>query len=183
MKIYTKTGDKGETSLLGGTRVAKSHIRIDAYGTIDELNANLGLLHDQNLNNDLKQWIHVIQNELFDMGAYLACEADPRRYNLALVSEDQITRLEREIDLMEEVLKPLKNFILPAGHPAVSQCHVSRCVCRRAERKVILLSQSEEIPARIIQYLNRLSDYLFVMARKIGHDLGIHEVLWRPGGN
>jgi cob(I)alamin adenosyltransferase len=178
MKIYTKTGDKGETSLLGGRRVSKNDIRIEAYGTVDELNANLGLIHDYGISRDQKEKIHTIQNELFDMGAYLACEVDPEKFKLSLIGEDQILRLEEEIDEMEKDLSPLRNFILPAGHLAVSQCHVARCVCRRAERNIIHLSQQEKISDTVISYLNRLSDYLFVLSRKIAHDMGVEEIKW-----
>lgn len=181
MKIYTKTGDRGETSLLGGTRVPKTHRRIEAYGTIDELNAHLGLLHDQEIPEELKSRLHQIQHELFDMGAYLACEKDPERFNLKPAGEEQIKRLESEIDMMVKDLPPLKNFILPAGHMAVSQCHVARCVCRRAERLVIYLSQDDEVSDGVVKYLNRLSDYLFILARRIAFDLGVNEILWSPG--
>jgi len=178
MKIYTKTGDQGKTSLLGGTRVLKSHIRINAYGTVDELNAHLGLLKDMMTDPDLKENLFRIQHELFDIGAYLACETDPGKYRLNLIEDKQISRLEQEIDLMEESLPPLRNFILPGGHPIVSQCHIARCVCRRAERNVITLGENEAISGQVVIFLNRLSDYLFVLARKITNDLGLQEIIW-----
>lgn len=178
MKIYTKTGDQGKTSLLGGTRVLKSHIRIEAYGTVDELNAHLGLLKDQPVDSGIKDNLFRIQHELFDMGAYLACEADPGKFRLNLIEDRHIQKLEEEIDRMEEELPPLKNFILPGGHPAVSQCHVARCVCRRAERNVITLNEYEKVSGNVVRYLNRLSDYLFVLARKLTKDAGIQEVIW-----
>jgi cob(I)alamin adenosyltransferase len=178
MKIYTKTGDQGETSLLGGTRVPKSNIRIEAYGTIDELNAHMGLLNDQNIAADLKESILRIQHELFDIGAYLACETEPEKFKLRLINTHHIQMLESGIDQMENELSPLKNFILPGGHVSVSQCHVARCVCRRAERNVIQLAENQEVSELVIKYLNRLSDYLFVLARKIAKDQGIQEVIW-----
>jgi len=178
MKIYTKTGDQGMTSLLGGTRVLKSHIRIEAYGTVDELNAHLGFLKDFEISPVVKERLLRIQNELFDMGAYLACEDQPAKFNLRMIREVNIERLENEIDDMEETLSPLRNFILPGGHPAVSQCHISRCVCRRAERNVIHLNEYQKVSPFVIRYLNRLSDYLFVLARKLASDLGIQEIIW-----
>lgn len=178
MKIYTKTGDQGTTSLLGGTRVLKSNIRIEAYGTVDELNAHLGLLKDYELATSLRNSLLRIQHELFDIGAYLACETNPEKFNLKLIGELHIQKLEMEIDQMEKELTPLKNFILPGGHPAVSQCHIARCVCRRAERNVIHLNEYQEVSGLIIRYLNRLSDYLFVFARKLAKYFGIQEVIW-----
>lgn len=181
MKIYTKTGDQGMTSLLGGTRVLKSHIRIEAYGTVDELNAHLGLLKDFEISPAVKERLLRIQNELFDLGAFLACEDRPEKFNLRMIGEENIERLEHEIDDMEETLSPLRNFILPGGHLAVSQCHISRCVCRRAERNVIHLNEYQEVSSLAIRYLNRLSDYLFVLARKLASDLGIQEIIWTSG--
>jgi cob(I)alamin adenosyltransferase len=179
MKIYTKTGDQGETSLLGGTRVLKSNIRIEAYGTIDELNANLGLLKDYGMTEQLKERILRIQHELFDIGAYLACETDPERFKLRMIHSVQIQNLESEIDEMEEELTPLTNFILPGGHISVSQCHIARCVCRRAERNIIHLGEFHDVSELVIKYMNRLSDYLFVLARKLTKDHGVQEIIWR----
>jgi cob(I)alamin adenosyltransferase len=178
MKIYTKGGDKGHTSLLSGKRVPKSNLRIEAYGTIDELNSHLGLLRDKNISTAIKEDLLHIQKILFVVGSILSCEVDPETYHLARVREADVAELERGIDTMEKELPVLNNFILPGGHEAVSQCHISRCVCRRAERFVVLLHEEEHIDEVIIQYLNRLSDYLFVLARKIGHDLGIKEINW-----
>lgn len=178
MKIYTKGGDTGKTSLLGGKRVMKSNLRIESYGTIDELNAHLGLLRDQPMNELYKDELFKIQNTLFVIGAILACEVDPATYQLPNVREEDITMLEKSIDRMEEELPGLKNFILPGGHPAVSQCHVARCVSRRAERHVVFLSEEIEVADIIIKYLNRLSDYLFVLSRKMARDLGVPEMYW-----
>lgn len=180
MKIYTKGGDKGKTSLLGGKRVSKSDIRIEAYGTVDELNANIGLLKDYDISDDHKVSLLKIQNDLFKMGSILACEVDPDKYNLPRIEDSDISEIEKNIDEMEKELPVLKNFILPGGDLAVSQCHIARCVCRRAERLIVLLSEEEETDDVIIRYLNRLSDFLFVLARKIGHDKGINEINWMP---
>ncbi|MBR9999349.1 MAG: cob(I)yrinic acid a,c-diamide adenosyltransferase, partial [Cyclobacteriaceae bacterium] len=154
------------------------HIRIEAYGTVDELNAHLGLLKDYEIAPHLRDNLFRVQHELFDMGAYLACETDPGKFKLNMIEERHIRKLEDEIDQMEEELSPLKNFILPGGHLVVSQCHIARCVCRRAERNVITLNEHEEISGTVIRYLNRLSDYLFVLARKLTKDAGIREVIW-----
>jgi cob(I)alamin adenosyltransferase len=179
MKIYTKTGDKGTTALYGGKRVSKADLRIDAYGTIDELNSYIGLLNDQPVNNDKKNILLSIQNELFNIGSHLA--ADPEKPNLKLPSlkSSDIEVLENEIDMMNEVLPELRYFILPGGHQSVSFCHIARTVCRRAERKVIELNEISPVNDLIIIYLNRLSDYLFVLARKMGQELNIEEVPWR----
>ncbi len=180
MKIYTKTGDQGQTSLLGGERVSKAHDRINAYGTVDELNSQLGLLRDQDVNTARIQFLVEIQERLFTIGASLA--AVPGKKNIVkpdLVPED-IAKLEQSIDAMDGSLPPMKNFILPGGHSAVSICHITRCVCRRAERLVILLSESEPVDELIVQYLNRLSDYLFVLGRKMAQELRIEEKPWKP---
>ena len=181
MKIYTKTGDTGETSLIGGTRVSKSHIRIDSYGNIDELNSNIGLLCDHKINPDIKNKLLKIQHELFIIGSLLACEVDPSTFKLQQLEEESVIRLENEIDEMNNELEPLRNFILPGGNSIVSHCHICRCVSRRAERSVILLNQSTRISPEIIRYLNRLSDYFFVLARWLAKDLGVKEILWKPG--
>jgi cob(I)alamin adenosyltransferase len=181
MKIYTKGGDKGQTSLLGGKRVLKSDPRIEAYGTIDELNANLGFLRDLEISETVKGDLFNIQNKLFVIGSILACEDDPAQYNLTNIDEMDIAFLEMGIDAMEKKLPVLRNFILPGGHIAVSQCHICRCICRRAERHVVLLGEVEVQEEVIIKYLNRLSDYLFVLARFLGHELGIEEINWAQG--
>jgi len=180
MKIYTKGGDKGKTSLLGGKRVSKSNMRIEAYGTLDELNANIGLLKDYDISDDIKVSLLKIQHDLFKMGSILACEVDPDQYNLSRIQDSDIIEIETLIDDMEDKLPVLKNFILPGGDIAISQCHISRCICRRAERLTVLLSEEEEVEEVIIRYLNRLSDFLFVLARKIGFDKGIPEINWIP---
>lgn len=180
-KIYTKTGDTGETSLFGGARVPKSHIRIEAYGTVDELNSYLGLVRDH-VPSDLpgaRQLLKDIQDRLFVIGANLA--SDPAKHmNVPDVHEYDLERLEQAMDAMDTELPPLKNFILPGGHPAVSHCHVARCVCRRTERLVVALHHNEPVPEILIRYLNRLSDYLFVLARKLAQHLGAEEIVWNP---
>lgn len=180
MKIYTKTGDKGETSLFGGARVPKDHIRIEAYGTVDELNSYLGLVRDEPLSQHDEKIIITIQDRLFTLGSLLA--ADPSKSNLKLpqITASDITFLEHEMDNMNETLPEMKTFVLPGGNKAASLCHVARCVCRRAERNVITLSRNETINELLIIYLNRLSDYLFVLARKQMFDNQATEVPWIP---
>ncbi|MCB0736139.1 MAG: cob(I)yrinic acid a,c-diamide adenosyltransferase [Bacteroidetes bacterium] len=179
MKVYTKTGDKGETSLIGGVRVAKNDLRIDAYGTIDELNSFVGLVRDVCPDEEQKQVLYNVQNTLFVIGSNLA-SAPESKMQIPDLQENEIEELERSIDKMEMVLEPLKNFVLPGGHQAVSHAHVARCVCRRAERNCVALQQQADIDHSIIPYLNRLSDYLFVLSRKMAKDLGAEEVLWKP---
>ena len=178
-KIYTKTGDTGETGLFGGKRLPKHHIRIESYGTVDELNAYLGLLGDVYENQQLVGWIREIQDLLFRIGASLAMEPGATPV-IAGVEEKHVVELEGRMDAMDEELPPLKNFILPGGHPTVSFCHIARCVCRRAERATVALAQEEEVDPVIIRYLNRLSDFLFILARHIGQELGAEEVAWKP---
>lgn len=178
-KIYTKTGDQGETSLFGGKRLPKSHLRIDAYGTVDELNSYLGLLRDSIGEESLRELLKAIQDRLFTIGSNLASDPD-KDMIVPDVEAADIERLEQEIDRMNDSLPELKNFILPGGHPTVSTCHIARCVCRRAERLVVALQQSSRVDNILIQYLNRLSDYLFVLARYIGHQGGVEEVVWKP---
>jgi cob(I)alamin adenosyltransferase len=180
LKIYTKTGDKGETSLLGGTRVPKYHDRIEAYGTLDELNSYIGLLRDQDIAVRYKDLLLIIQDRLFTAESLLA--TDPLNepdYALPQLHDEDILLLESEIDRMNEVLPALTSFILPGGHPAVSHAHVARCICRRAERLTIKLSASSPVDLIIIRYLNRLSDYLFVLARMLAKDLNITETPWK----
>ena len=177
-KIYTKTGDKGQTSLFGGKRLPKHHIRIESYGTVDELNAFLAIVRDGLTDKKLLAVLFEIQNRLFTIGANLA--SDPsKEMKTPDILESDIILLEKEIDRMEEELPILKNFILPGGHPLVSHCHVARCVCRRAERLVVALAENEAVAQILIQYLNRLSDYLFVLSRKIARDLGVEEIAWK----
>lgn len=187
MKVYTKTGDTGTTALFGGTRVPKHHIRIESYGTVDELNSHIGLIRDQDINVLYKNVLIEVQDRLFTVGAILATPPEketlkngqPRLQNLGIVESD-IEFLENEIDRMEEALPPMTHFVLPGGHTTVSYCHIARCVCRRAERLAVHLNDIEPTDERVIKYLNRLSDYLFVLARKLSHDLNADEVQWIP---
>jgi cob(I)alamin adenosyltransferase len=180
MKIYTKTGDQGLTSLIGGTRVKKSHLRIETYGTVDELNAHLGLVGDQQVNAGRRDFLRQIQDRLFTIGALLARDPEKPRMQLPDLLESDIEVLEKAIDALEEHIPPLKVFVLPGGHPAVSFCHIARCVCRRAERSVIALQEESFVEELVIKYLNRLSDYLFVLSRMMAHELGAEEIPWKP---
>jgi len=180
MKIYTKGGDKGNTSLLGGSRVLKSNIRIHAYGTVDELNSYIGLLADQEVNRGRVDFIRAIQSTLFTIGSHLAAASEMDTSKLPEIAEPQVELLEKAIDEMDEALPELKSFLLPGGHQSVSFGHVSRCVCRRAERLVIQLGDENFVPPIIITYLNRLSDYLYVLSRKMGQELGVEEIPWKP---
>lgn len=181
MKIYTKTGDKGSTSLIGGTKVPKSHLRIEAYGTVDELNSYIGLCRDLLTDNAVRDLLQEIQDRLFTIGSSLACDPEKEpRMRLPDLKEADITLLEKAIDNMNESLPEMKNFILPGGHSTVSHLHIARCVCRRAERNVVRLEM--EFPASdslTLKYLNRLSDYLFVLARYAGKQLDAEEVAWK----
>ncbi|MDI1317236.1 cob(I)yrinic acid a,c-diamide adenosyltransferase [Flavobacterium sp.] len=187
MKVYTKTGDTGTTALFGGTRVPKHHIRIESYGTVDELNSHIGLIRDQDINTLYKNVLIEVQDRLFTVGAILATPPDketlkngqPRLQNLGIVETD-IEFLEIEIDTMEESLPQMTHFVLPGGHTTVSYCHIARCVCRRAERLAVHLNDLEPTDELVIKYLNRLSDYLFVLARKLSFDLHADEVQWIP---
>ena len=183
MKIYTRTGDKGQTGLLGGTRVAKDDPRIEAYGTVDELNSHLGMLRDLAAPHH-GEFIINIQNILFAIGSRLASanEAEATKFKVPPVTEDEITALERAMDAMDKDLEPMRNFILPGGHIAISQAHICRTVCRRAERRVVQLSANSELDGTILRYLNRLSDLLFVMARHLGHVHGVADAPWKPRG-
>ncbi|WP_353117169.1 cob(I)yrinic acid a,c-diamide adenosyltransferase [Myroides odoratus] len=187
MKIYTKTGDRGTTALFGGTRVPKNHVRIEAYGTVDELNSYIGLIRDQEIPALEKQTLLAIQHHLFTVGAILA--TDPQkavlkngkeRLNIPKITSNTLVFLENEIDRMEENLAPMTHFILPGGHTTVSFCHIARCVCRRSERLSVQLDQEEPVEPEVLMYLNRLSDYLFVLARKLTFDLQADEVKWIP---
>ena len=179
-KIYTKGGDKGETSLLGGTRVPKYHDRIEAYGTLDELNSYIGLIRDQDIDSHFKDILLNIQNKLFVAESHLATDKEENIKKLPQLDSQAITLLETEIDKMNEKIPPLKSFILPGGHTVVSYCHIARTICRRAERLVIKLGHQYKIDPIIIKYLNRLSDYLFVLARALAKDFNIEETLWKP---
>ena len=179
-KIYTRTGDKGQTSLIGGTRVPKFHPRIEAYGTIDELNSYIGLIRDQDIDRHFKDILLEIQDRLFTAESIIALDpAAEVTVKLPALNESDITLLEQEIDRMNEILPELRSFILPGGHPVVSYCHIARCICRRAERHTIRLAQAQAVEEKVIQYLNRLSDYLFVLARRLGKDLGADETAWK----
>jgi len=187
MKVYTKTGDTGTTALFGGTRVPKDHARIESYGTVDELNSYIGLIRDQEINQHYKDILIEIQDRLFTVGAILATPPEKevlkngqkRLQNLGIIESD-IELLEKEIDTMEDSLPQMTHFILPGGHTTVSYCHITRCVCRRAERLAVHLSHNEPVADIAIKYLNRLSDYLFVLARKLSKELNADEVQWIP---
>lgn len=185
MRIYTKTGDRGTTALFGGTRVPKHHIRIETYGTIDELNVNIGMIRSQPINEKHAEQLIEIQSHLFTLGSELATDPEKavmrngkERLQIAKIREEQVMALERAIDEMNESLPPLRHFLLPGGHPTVSYCHISRTVCRRAERLATALFLEEPFDESLLKYLNRLSDYLFVLARKIGDELGVEETPW-----
>jgi cob(I)alamin adenosyltransferase len=180
VKIYTKKGDKGTTALIGGKRVSKSHIRIEAYGTVDELNSWLGLIAGSFNTVTEKEMLRKIQEVLFVMGSLLAADPAKAKMKLPEISEDDITLLENEIDRMNEKLPALTAFILPGGTTLTSYCHIARCVCRRAERKTVVLSLKSKVAPIIITYLNRLSDYLFVLARFASHQAGQEEIKWQP---
>ncbi|MBT8276355.1 MAG: cob(I)yrinic acid a,c-diamide adenosyltransferase [Bacteroidia bacterium] len=187
MKIYTKTGDTGTTALFGGTRVPKYHIRIESYGTVDELNSHLGLIRDQEIDNRYKELLMNIQDRLFTVGAILATDPEKAvlksgkdRLNIPKISDSDIELLESEMDAMNDALPPMTHFVLPGGHTTVSYCHIARCVCRRAERLATLLHSEEPINEAVLRYLNRLSDYLFVLARKLSNDLKAEEIKWIP---
>jgi len=180
MKVYTKTGDKGQTSLFGGQRVSKGHLRIHAYGTVDELNSYMGLLRDLSADEIRNQEIQRIQDRLFTLGALLATESEKAKKRLPLIKQNDVVVLEQAIDAMELNLEPIKTFVLPGGHPTVSYCHIARCVCRRAERLSVELAEDNDIEALVIQYLNRLSDYLFVLSRFLTKSLGAKEIPWLP---
>jgi cob(I)alamin adenosyltransferase len=180
MKIYTKTGDKGFTSLIGGTRVAKHHIRIESYGTIDELNSYIGLIRDQDIAMHDKDVLKHIQDRLFTIGSSLASDPEKSKMVIPDLTVDDIEMLEKEMDAISEQLPPLKHFILPGGNNAISFCHIARCVCRRAERITVHLAEESTVDEKVNIYLNRLSDYLFTLARKIGNDNKMPENQWIP---
>ena len=187
MKIYTKTGDNGTTALFGGTRVAKHNIRIESYGTIDELNSWIGLIRDQEIDVTSKKTLVAIQEKLFTVGAILATDPEKavlksgrERLNISKIDIEDIELLEKEMDTMDALLPPMTNFILPGGHTTVSYCHIARTVCRRAERLATHLYENEPFDMHVLQYINRLSDYLFVLARKLSSDLKAEEIKWIP---
>jgi len=180
MKIYTKTGDKGITSLLGGTRLPKYDLRIESYGTIDELNSHIGFLRDQKINAESTAQLVEIQDRLFTVGSELAADPEKSKVKIPVLSENDVQYLEEAIDKMNEHLPVMRNFILPGGHPAVSACHITRCVCRRAERLIVHLSELSKVDPLIIKYINRLSDYLFVLSRKLTVEFNANETPWKP---
>lgn len=180
MKVYTKKGDSGTTQLVGGNRVSKSELRIDAYGTVDELNSFIGLLRDQEASSNKTEELLEIQDRLFTLGSHLATDASGTKMKLPELSPDDVAKLESWIDAMELTLVPMKSFVLPGGHQAVSTSHICRCVCRRAERLVVQLDENDVTPPLAISYLNRLSDYLFVLSRWLTKETGAHEQPWTP---
>lgn len=180
MKIYTKTGDKGLTSLIGGTRVAKHHIRIESYGTVDELNSYIGLIGCQDIDPHHQLILKEIQDRLFTIGASLAADPEKSKMKIPDLLNEDITLLENEMDRMNEVLPELKHFILPGGNTTVSYCHIARCVCRRAERLTVALAESSFVDSKVTVYLNRLSDYLFILGRKLANDAKVVENIWLP---
>lgn len=182
IKIYTKTGDAGNTSLIGGTKVSKSHLRIEAYGTTDELNSYIGLCKDLLTDKHAQTILQEIQDRIFTIGSSLACDpVKEPKMKIPDLKEEDVVLLENEIDRMNDAIPAMKNFILPGGHPTLSQLHIARCVCRRAERCCVRLELDKmEVSPIIIKYLNRLSDYLFVLSRYTGHQMKIEEIPWKP---
>jgi cob(I)alamin adenosyltransferase len=180
MKIYTKTGDKGQTSLIGGTRVPKHHLRIESYGTVDELNSYIGLIRDQQVSEYQQNLLKEIQDRLFTIGSALASDPEKSKMKIPDLHQEDIELLEKEIDTMTADLPELRHFILPGGSNAVSFCHLARCVCRRAERLCVHLSEDSFVDEKVMVYLNRLSDYLFVLSRKLCFDNQIEENKWIP---
>jgi cob(I)alamin adenosyltransferase len=181
MKIYTKTGDKGTTSLIGGTKVPKSHLRIEAYGTVDELNSYIGLCRDLLPDETIRVVLQEVQDRLFTIGSSLACDpVKEPKMKIPDLKEEDIVLLEKKIDGMNETMPVMKNFILPGGHPTVSHIHIARCICRRAERCCVRLEmENEETDSIILKYMNRLSDYLFVLARFTAYQLNAAEIIWK----
>ena len=180
MKVYTKKGDKGTTQLIGGTRVPKNTLRIEAYGTIDELNSYIGLIRDQEIDNAYIDQLLEIQDRLFTLGALLARDPEKQKMKLPELVESDITNLENWIDTMEEKLEPMTSFVLPGGHTTVSYVHIARCVCRRSERIISELNENSQVSEIVMAYVNRLSDYLFVLSRKLTLDLKAVEQPWKP---
>jgi cob(I)alamin adenosyltransferase len=185
MKIYTKTGDKGTTSLIGGVKVSKANLRIEAYGTVDELNSWIGYIRDSLQHKHAGKILKEIQDRLFIVGSSLACAPDKKtKIMIPDLHEDDIGLLEKEIDKMDQKIKPLKTFILPGGHPYISMIHIARCVCRRAERVSVALTENKEpVEPVILKYLNRLSDYLFTLARITAAKMKVKEIPWKPREN
>lgn len=181
MKIYTKTGDKGTTALIGGARVPKDDLRIQAYGTVDELNSYIGLLRDQNPSDELEHQVLIdIQDRLFTLGAHLATFDERGKRKVPPIFESDIEMLEASIDRISDSLEPIRSFVLPGGHQSVSFCHIARCICRRAERNTVTLSREVEVDELVLKYLNRLSDYLFALSRKWTKVFNATETPWIP---
>lgn len=187
MKIYTKTGDKGLTSLFGGTRVSKHNLRIESYGCIDELNAQIGYLSDLISQDYIKDYLLKIENQLFTLGAMLATDPDKQtlkngknRLNIPKITKDDVLNLEHQIDAFNETLPEMTHFILPGGLPVISVCHIARTICRKAERRIVALQEQSFVEEIILEYINRLSDYLFVLARKLAAINNVNEILWIP---
>ncbi len=179
--VYTKTGDKGKTSLIGGTRVSKNHYRLEAYGTVDELNTFIGMIRSYDIDKDSEKQIIDIQDKLFVIGAYLATDSNVTDLRDRLNYDESIIEgLEKEMDRLESALPPMKNFVLPGGHPAVSYCHISRTICRRTERRILDMADETEVNPWVIKYVNRLSDYLFVLSRHLSKHFNIIEIPWVP---
>lgn len=180
-QVYTKGGDKGYTSLIGGTRVLKEDNRLEAYGTIDELNSNIGMIWSFDIEPSIKKMLYGVQSQLFVIGAYLATDVDVSDMKQRLKADDKLIEiLELEMDRMEQGLPPLSNFILPGGHPVVGACHISRTVCRRAERCIVRLGREIDVDEWVVKYVNRLSDYLFVLSRYLSNYFNVDEIPWRP---
>ena len=179
MKIYTKKGDAGKTQLLGGTKTDKHDDRIEAYGNVDELNAFIGHIHDQKIRESHKEMLLFIQNKLFCIGSMISFDGSKEKIEIPKIHEKDVSRIEKEIDLIDESLPPIKNFILPSGHPLCSLCHIARTICRRSERSVSLLSSKTMLDKNIIIFLNRLSDYLFILSRSLLIENNGSEVYWK----
>lgn len=180
MRVYTRTGDAGKTSLASGTRVPKYHERLEAYGTVDELNSLVGWVESQVVDLQIKRILNKVQNRLFTISSNLAMDKDEFRATLPKITEDDITELEQDMDRMLDLLPELKNFILPGGHQAVAACHIARTVCRRTERLMVKLAELIRIEDTHMKFVNRLSDYLFVAARKTADDIGLADKIWYP---
>jgi cob(I)alamin adenosyltransferase len=183
MKIYTKKGDKGKTGLIGGTRVSKASLRIESYGTVDELNSWLGVIRDGEIKSNYQEQLIEIQDRLFTVGSSLACDPEKSSMKIPDLLNKDVKLLEKWMDEMNQELEPMRSFILPGGNQTSSFCHVARCICRKAERNVVVLSENEFVAELVLMYLNRLSDYLFVLARKIAKDQGAIDHPWKPRMN
>lgn len=177
--VYTKTGDKGTTSLVGGTRVSKTHIRLETYGTVDELNSNLGFLITFLTDEHDRHFLQQVQDNLFAIGSYLATDREKTKLNeVSVITSEQVETIEHEIDCLDEGLPPLTSFVLPGGCREAAVCHICRTVCRRAERRILTLAEQVDISSELLAYVNRLSDYLFVLSRKMNQDAKKEEIFW-----